>query len=155
MSATPLYRGQGNKPFETAKPVSAAKRGQTVPYDVNGAPAGGTGGTGRTLYFSIMDMPQASGAEPLVRDRLREKWTFNGAASVADSAVAGAGASVFSIRKNSVQVGTVTFAGASTTGTIAFTDSIFPAGSLFELWPPSAIDGVLDRVSISFAVSIG
>jgi hypothetical protein len=63
------------------------------------------------------------------------------------------GISVFRIRKNGVQVGTVTFAAGATTGTIAFTDSTFPAGSLFELWPPSTIDAALDRVSISFAVS--
>ena len=36
--ATPLYRGQGNDVFRTSDPRSAAKRGQTVPYNVNGAP---------------------------------------------------------------------------------------------------------------------
>lgn len=39
MTAQPLYRGQGNVPFQTAHSVSAAKRGQVVPYDVNGAPS--------------------------------------------------------------------------------------------------------------------
>lgn len=38
--AGPLYRGQGNNPWKTAQPQSAAKRGQTVPYDVNGKPSG-------------------------------------------------------------------------------------------------------------------
>jgi hypothetical protein len=38
----PLYRGQGNGGFETADPRSAAKRGQSIPYDVNGAPSGAT-----------------------------------------------------------------------------------------------------------------
>jgi hypothetical protein len=37
---TPLYRGQGNRAFNTADARGAAKRGQTVPYDVNGAPTG-------------------------------------------------------------------------------------------------------------------
>jgi len=38
-----MYRGQGNQPFNTADSRGPAKRGQTVPYDVNGAPTGGTG----------------------------------------------------------------------------------------------------------------
>jgi hypothetical protein len=149
MSATPLYRGQGNKPFETAKPVSAAKRGQTVPYDVNGAPAGGSGRNSRTLALSIIDLPQArwrrapdplAAARELVDQPGGERRRQRGWPRPPR---------VFPIRKNGVQVGTVTFAAGSTTGTIAFTDSIFPAGSLFELWPPSPIDGALDRVSIS------
>lgn len=37
-SRIPLYRGQGNQPFVTADARGAAKRGQTVPYDINGAP---------------------------------------------------------------------------------------------------------------------
>lgn len=152
MSATPLYRGQGNKPFETAQPVSAAKRGQTVPYDVNGRPASATSGT-RSLDLSIIDLPQGNAAEPLLRWRLREQWVMDGPASVADAAIAGAGISVFRIRKNGVQVGTVTFAAGATTGTIAFSDSTFPAGSLFELWPPSTIDAALDQVSISFGLT--
>jgi hypothetical protein len=154
MSATPLYRGQGNKPFETAKPVSAAKRGQTVPYDVNGAPAGGSGGS-RTLALSIIDLPQADGSEPLIRWRLRENWSINQAASVADSGLAAAATSVIPIRKNGVQVGTVTFASGSTAGVVAFTDSIFASGSLFEVWPPSPVDGALDQVSISLALTTG
>lgn len=38
MVAQPLFRGQGNIPFKTNAAVPAARRGQTVPYDVNGAP---------------------------------------------------------------------------------------------------------------------
>ncbi|HKN44078.1 MAG TPA: hypothetical protein VJW23_09150 [Propionibacteriaceae bacterium] len=37
----PVYRSQGNTPFRSEKQNSQLKRGQTVPYDVNGAPAGG------------------------------------------------------------------------------------------------------------------
>lgn len=46
---SPLVRGQGNEPFRTADPKSAAKRGQTIPYDVNGAPAGGSVNWGAIL----------------------------------------------------------------------------------------------------------
>lgn len=35
--AQQLYRGQGNQPFKTAEAVPQAKRGQVVPYEVNGA----------------------------------------------------------------------------------------------------------------------
>jgi hypothetical protein len=153
MSATPLYRGQGNKPFDTARPVSAAKRGQTVPYDVNGKPAGATLGGQRSLDISIVNLPGSSAADPLIRFRLREQWVVAAGASVADSGVPAVASSVFRIRKDGVQVGTVTFAAGGSTGTIAFTDSTFPAGSLFELYPPSTIDAALDRVSITLAVT--
>lgn len=39
--AAPVYRSQGNNPFRSERQNSQLKRGQTVPYDVNGAPAGG------------------------------------------------------------------------------------------------------------------
>lgn len=41
MASVPISRGQGNDRFRTSTPIKAAKRGQTVAYDVNGAPQGG------------------------------------------------------------------------------------------------------------------
>jgi len=41
----PIYRGQGNQPFEIARPDGPIQRGQTSPYDVNGAPHGGDADT--------------------------------------------------------------------------------------------------------------
>lgn len=41
----PLARGQGNERFRTADSRTGAHRGQTVPYNVNGAPAGGDADT--------------------------------------------------------------------------------------------------------------
>lgn len=38
----PLYRGQGNNPSEIARPTGPVHRGQTSPYDINGAPTGAT-----------------------------------------------------------------------------------------------------------------
>jgi hypothetical protein len=34
----PIYRGQGNQPYPTNRPDGPEQRGQTNPYDVNGAP---------------------------------------------------------------------------------------------------------------------
>lgn len=42
MPPKPIYRGQGNQPFQIARPDGPVQRGQTVPYDVNGAPSGGS-----------------------------------------------------------------------------------------------------------------
>lgn len=39
--SAPVYRGQGNTAFTTDTRDKIVKRGQTVPYNVNGAPAGG------------------------------------------------------------------------------------------------------------------
>lgn len=46
----PLYRGQGNEPFIMSNPRSAAKRGQLVPYNVNGAPTGASGSAADTSF---------------------------------------------------------------------------------------------------------
>lgn len=40
---SPVTRGQGNQQFRIDSGRGAAKRGQTVPYDVNGAPTGASG----------------------------------------------------------------------------------------------------------------
>lgn len=49
MASQPLYRGQGNQAFEIVRPDGPVKRGQTVPYDVNGAPSGGSSATADQL----------------------------------------------------------------------------------------------------------
>lgn len=146
-AATPLYRGQGNDVFRTADPRSAAKRGQTVPYDVNGSPTIPADDPG-SLYISIIDLPLADPTEPLVRYKLTDAYVFAGGGA-ADAAVAATSSSVFRIRKDGVQVGTVTFGAGASTGTIAFSDSSFPSGSVFELYPPVATDATLDWVSIT------
>jgi hypothetical protein len=146
-AATPLFRGQGNQVFRTSDPRSAAKRGQTVPYDINGAPTPTVIPPG-SLYLSIIDLPAADPAEPLVRMRFTDDYAF-AVTGAADSAAAATLLSAFRIRKDGVQVGTVTFAAAGSTGTIAFSDSTFPDGSLFEVYPPATPDATLDQVSIT------
>lgn len=99
------------------------------------------------VMLSVLDLPLAITTKALIRDRLLRPIVFSDVASVADAGVGATGSPAFRIFKNGIQVGTVTFAG--TVGTVAFGDSIFPAGSLFELYPPSSVDATLDQVSIT------
>ncbi len=151
MNSVPLYRGQGNDVFRTADPRSAAKRGQVIPYDINGAPPAAIIPPG-SLNLSIIDLPLADPTEPLVRLRLTDDYVFAGTGA-ADSAVASTALKVFTIKKNGASAGTVTFAAAASTGSIAFSDSNFPDGSLLELYPPATPDATLDQVSITLDFS--
>lgn len=60
MSA-PIARGQGNERFRTSTAIKAAKRGQTVPYDVNGAPQ--PTGMGELAYQGTINNSDWSGAD--------------------------------------------------------------------------------------------
>lgn len=99
------------------------------------------------VMFSIVDLPLANPSKPLTRDRLIRPMVFSSVASVADAATGATGSPAIRIFKNGGQVGTITFAG--TVGTVSFSDSTFPAGSLFELYPPSSVDATLDLVSVT------
>jgi len=140
----PLYRGQGNQPFYTNVATPQSRRGQTVPYDINGSPTVTTPPPG-ALNISIVDLPLANVAEPLVRFRLTRDYLFT--TGVADATIGATGSPVFRLRKNGVASGTVTFAG--TVGTLAWGDSTYPSGALFELYPPVTPDATLDQVSIT------
>jgi hypothetical protein len=59
-AARPLFRGQGNESFRTSDPRSAAKRGQTVPYNVNGAPTGAIVNDNSITNAKLADMAQAT-----------------------------------------------------------------------------------------------
>lgn len=62
---SPLVRGQGNEPFRVADARSAAKRGQTIPYDVNGSPAGGDASTlGGEDGAHYLDRANHTGTQP-------------------------------------------------------------------------------------------
>jgi hypothetical protein len=146
MSApAPIFRSQGNELFRTDKQNSSYRRGQAVPYGANGAAPI----TAAELEISIVDLPSAAISEPLLRFRMNIGRTFSG--GTGDASVAATGAPSFSIKKNGTAVGSVSFSG--TTGTVSFSDSSFPAGSLFELYPPTVADATLDQVSITLATS--
>jgi hypothetical protein len=73
--AGPIYRGQGNQPFKTNEAVRAARRGQTVPYDTNGAPtpAAGAGYTVTTKMAGYTET--ANGGEIVVLCALAAGFT--------------------------------------------------------------------------------
>lgn len=146
----PVYRGQGNAAFRSERQESTLKRGQTVPYDVNGAPA--INPAGRTLSVYISDLPAAVTTEPLLRVLLTDDWTMTGGAAEADAAATAE--AVFPIKEDGVQIGTVTFAAASTTGTVSFSDSTVSSGTLFDIFPPAVTDATLDDVSITLTLTL-
>lgn len=146
----PIYRGQGNATFRSERRDTTLKRGQTVPYDVNGAPT--INPASRTLSVYIADLAAAVTTEPLLRVLLTDDWTMTGGAAKADAdATAEA---VFPIKEDGVQIGAVTFAAAATTGTVAFSDSTVASGALFDLFPPAVTDATLDNVSITLTLTL-
>lgn len=97
------------------------------------------------MPISIVDLPTATPAKPLLRWYFTAAVTFVG--GIANAAIGASSTSVLRVFKDGVANGTVSFTG--TTGTVAITTLAYPAGSLFELYPPTTIDATLDRVSIT------
>lgn len=144
----PVYRGQGNNPFQSFKQDGIQKRGQTVPYDLNGSPTPGPSEPG-ALAIDIVNLPAAT-ADPLLEFLTPAgDLNFTGIGDHVTAAIAATGATALRIFKNGVQVGTISFGAGGTTGTVAFTDSSFVEGDLFGLYPPVAVDATLDRVRIT------
>jgi len=74
------------------------------------------------------------------------------AASVAKSIVAATATAVFMVQKNSVEIGTITFAAASTVGVFAAASSTnLVASDLLEVVAPATPDATLSGVSITLA----
>jgi hypothetical protein len=96
------------------------------------------------MPISIVGLPEADAAEPLLRFILTEGMDFVGGTGTAG--IAATSPSVLRFRKNGVANGTATFTG--TAGAIAITDP-YADGDLFELYPPAVIDATLDQVSIT------
>lgn len=105
-------------------------------------------GTG-FIPISIIDLPLADSAEPLIRWRFTSGLTFAG--GTADAEIAATGTPDLRLCKNSIDVGTIGYVG--TMGTVAFTDPVYAPGDLFELYPPVAPDATLDRLSITLALA--
>ena len=118
-----------------------------VPGDINAALGYTPGPPTANGYMpiSIVDLPLADPAEPLIRMILTGGMTF--VDGVASAAIAATASSALRIRKNGAANGTITFTG--TTGVVSITNLVYAAGDLFELYPPTSIDTTLDRVSIT------
>jgi len=103
----------------------------------------------KDLLISIIDLPLADPAEPLLRWRLTRAIDFTGSGpGTADAEVGAASPSDLRLVKNGSANGTIAFTG--TGGVISFTNSSYADGDLFELYPPSSLDPTLDRLSITF-----
>lgn len=147
MGNQPLFRGQGNTLFKTNAAVSAAKRGQTVPYDVNGSPTSKPS----SLVINLNDLPVATPTKPLFEFKTPSGGiVFNGSNDLA-AGVAATAASALRYFRNGVANGTLTFTG--TAGVSSFSDSTYVAGDLFSLYPPTSVDATLDRVRITLGTN--
>lgn len=139
----PIYRGQGNTLFRVDVANKVVKRGQSSPYDLNGAPPTNAG----FFALDINDLPAADPTEPLYELLVPPGFTitFNGSNAI-DAGDAAIGTPSFPIQKDGVSNGSIDFTGAA--GTATFSDSTYEAGTLFSLYPPATTDATLDRVRI-------
>lgn len=71
-------------------------------------------------------------------------------ASAANAATA---ETVFSVAKNGVSIGTITFAAAATTGTASITATTFAAGDVLTIEGPGSADASLADISITLAAT--
>lgn len=145
-AAAPTYRSQGNRLFNTDRQNQAYKRGQEVPYNVNGAPT--VPDEPGFLSIKVEDLASADPAVPLAEFEVPPGFTivFNGNDAIT-ARVAATGSTVFPIKKNGAANGNITITGSS--GTATFSDSTYEAGTLFSLYPPASADATLDGVRIS------
>jgi hypothetical protein len=145
-ATAPIFRGQGNALFKTDRQNSTYRRGQEVPYNVNGAPT--IPAEPGFLLIDVNDLGLASSSKPLFEVAVPPGFTivFNGNDAIT-AGVAATAATVLPIKKNGAANGNITVTGSS--GTATFSDSTYAAGDLFSLYPPATPDATLDRLRIA------
>ena len=148
----PIYRSQGNQQFRSEQQNRALKRGQSVPYDVNGSP---TAPPDEPTFMAtkVEKLPLADPAVPLAEFIVApgvNPIVFNGSNAIS-ARVAATGATVLPIKKNGAANGNITFTGSS--GVASFSDSTYDPGDLFSLYPPAVADTTLDGLRISLGVN--
>lgn len=146
----PLFRDQGNRPNVNAPQTGQGPldRGQEVPYDVNGAPSGGSA-TG-AFVVDINGLVDADPSEPLYEFVVPSGGLiFTATADHITAGVAATGASALRFFKNGAANGTIDFSAGGATGTNNISNSSYAEGDLFGLYPPTSIDATLDRVRIT------
>lgn len=115
-------------------PVGAAS---TVPFDMAFFVAGTPDVPSRLL-----------GAFPVTREVFVESTATS---HVAVAEVGPAAETVYIVKKNATNVGTVTFAAAATTGTVAFSaDVSLVAGDVFKLVAPATPDTTIENMAVTF-----
>lgn len=105
-----------------------------------------------SYWLLFVDGAPASGQQ-LFRIKLPQTMTLVQEETSGDAAVAATASSVFSIKVNSVTVGTITFGAGQTTATASITSAEVPAQAVFEVLAPSPADSTLADVSLSIAVT--
>lgn len=139
----PIYRGQGNVPFRSEERTHTLKRGQTSPYDINGAPPAAPTPDPGSLNLWIVDLPLADALVPLWRAEFTDEYIFANTGAV-DAKVAATGSPTLPLFKDGLANGSV-----SAAGVISFSDSTYPVGSVFEIYPPATPDATWDQVSVT------
>lgn len=148
-ATAPIFRGQGNALFKTDRQNSTYRRGQEVPYNVNGAPTPPPAEPG-AISIDINGLPTATPSEPLLEFIVPAGGlVFTGAADHISAGIASAAGSDLRYFKNGAANGTIHFAASGTTGSSSFSDSTYAEGDLFGLYPPASVDATLDRVRIT------
>ena len=75
-------------------------------------------------------------------------------ASYAEAGTAATGSTIYSVKKNGTEFGTVTFAAAATTATFAAASSAsFSPGDLLSVVAPATADGTLADIGFNFKIS--
>lgn len=146
VAPSPVFRSQGNSPFRSEKQNATLKRGQTVPYDVNGAPPAPVPDPG-ALVMNINGMPSAVPADPLYEFEVPTGGIIFSGVDFITAGIAATAPSALRLFKNGAANGTITFTGAA--GAASFSDSTYAAGDLFGLYPPLSIDATLDQLRIT------
>jgi hypothetical protein len=109
----------------------------TVPFDMAFFVAGSPDVASRLL-----------GAFPVTRDVFVESTASS---HVAVAEVGPAAETIYIVKKNATNVGTVTFAAAATTGTVAFSADVSLApGDVFKLVAPAAPDTTIENMAVTF-----
>ncbi len=107
------------------------------------------------IAFSVFDKPTAG--EVVLRFVSPRAFSIpaNCAGSLAKSAVAATGSSVFVIKKNGTQIATVTFAAAGTNGTFSTQAEVsFAAGDTLQVTAPASVDATLADVDFVLASTL-
>jgi hypothetical protein len=94
------------------------------------------------MPISVIDLPLADSAEPLLRWLFTDGVEFTGGS--VSSGVAATGTPAILIKKNGAANGTI-----SSAGVVTFTDLVYDPGDIFELYPPASTDATWDRVAIT------
>lgn len=142
----PVYRSQGNQAFRSERQNQQLKRGQTVPYDVNGAPPAAPDEPG-AMSINVNGMVDADPSEPLLEFEVPTGGVIFSGDDYISAGIAATAPSALRLFKNGSTNGTITFTG--TAGVAAFSDSTYLAGDLFGLYPPTSIDATLDQLRIT------